>query len=131
MKEVSPFKSMSVGAMCQLLKTRKRGVLAHYLKPSEGGFKGALMFLCDVEFGEHVAFAWGRPQLGELQSELCLPAWEGDGVLSMRQEAFSRAPDMTARLEPSVWSLWDGLLGDKGTRGEAGSGQLEVWDHLY
>ena len=50
-KEVSPFKSMSVGAMCHLLKTRRRGVFAHYLKPSEGGFKGALMFLYDVEFG--------------------------------------------------------------------------------
>lgn len=49
----------------------------------------------------------------------------------MRQEAFSRAPDMTARLEASLASLGDGLLGDKGTRGKAGSGQLEVWDHLY
>ena len=83
-----------------------------------------------MEFGEHMAFAWGRPQLGELWPELCLPAWEGDGVPSMKQKAFSRAPDMTARLEASVASLWDGLFGDKGTRGEAKSGQREVWDHL-
>ena len=43
-REVSPIKNVSVGTMCHLLKTRKRGVFAYYFKPSEGGFKGALMF---------------------------------------------------------------------------------------
>lgn len=48
----------------------------------------------------------------------------------MRQTAFSRGPDVTSKLEASLESLF-GLLGDKGTGGEAGSGQLEVWYHLY
>ena len=72
----------------------------------------------------------GKTTVGRVVARLCLPAWEGDGVPSMKQEAFSRAPDMTSRLEASVASLWDGLFGDKGNRGEAESGQQEVWDHL-
>lgn len=47
----------------------------------------------------------GKTTVGRVVARLCLPAWEGDGVPSMKQEAFSRAPDMTSRLEASVASF--------------------------
>lgn len=86
--------------MCHLLKTRKRGVFVYYFKPSEGGFKGALMFPWDVEFGEHMAFAWGRPQLGELW-----PDYASQPGKEMESHPWSKKPFLGHQIWLQGWKL--------------------------
>ena len=90
---------------------RKRWEFAPDLKPSERSFEGARRWLVCQGIWETMTLAWGRLRLGVSWPELPTPdiLHEGNGAPSMGKATFSRAPEVTPKLEASLMSSWGGL----------------------